>query len=46
MKRDLGSYRTGDGRTLARGLAYRWNVLDPMGSQDIAKLERDTSGST
>ena len=38
--RDLGSYRTRDGATVASGLVYRSNQLNPISPDDMANLAK------
>jgi len=38
--RDIGGYKTRDGAIVARGLVFRSGMFDPIGSEDIKKLER------
>jgi protein-tyrosine phosphatase len=38
--RDVGGYKTHEGATVARGLAYRSDTFNPMSPEDIKKLER------
>lgn len=38
--RDLGGYRTADGRTVARELVFRSDVFSPLTEHDIANLAR------
>ncbi|WP_433593139.1 tyrosine-protein phosphatase [Nocardia sp. CA-145437] len=42
--RDIGGYRTTDGRTIRTGLVYRSNGLDKLTDADLAKL--NTAGVT
>ncbi|MFE5286812.1 tyrosine-protein phosphatase [Nocardia sp. NPDC056611] len=42
--RDIGGYRTADGRTVRTGLVYRSNGLDKLTDADLAKL--NTAGVT
>ena len=37
--RDVGGYRTSDGNTVARGIAYRSDTFNPMSAEEIKKLE-------
>jgi protein-tyrosine phosphatase len=37
--RDVGGYKTSDGKTVARGIAYRSDTLSPMITVEIRKLE-------
>lgn len=37
--RDVGGYRTSDGRTVARGIAYRSDTFHPMSAEEIKKIE-------
>ena len=38
--RDVGGYKTRDGATVVRGLAYRSGAFNPMSAEDIKKLKR------
>jgi protein-tyrosine phosphatase len=38
--RGVGGYKTADGATVRRGLAYRSDTFNPMSAEDIRKLER------
>jgi protein-tyrosine phosphatase len=37
--RDVGGYKTADGKTVARGIAYRSDTFNPMSDAEIDKLE-------
>jgi protein-tyrosine phosphatase len=37
--RDVGGYETSDGRTVARGVAYRSDTFNPMSTEEIKKLK-------
>lgn len=38
--RDVGGYKTADGKTVARGIAYRSDTFNPMSDAEIDKLAR------
>jgi len=37
--RDVGGYKTADGKTLARGIAYRSDTFNPMSDAEIDRIE-------
>jgi protein-tyrosine phosphatase len=38
--RDVGGHETSDGKTVARGIAYRSDTFNPMSAEEIEKLKR------